>query len=99
MLTYLHVMYILFLLGFDDQDIVALSGAHALGRCHTTASGFDGPWTPTPTSFNNLYYTVLNTAKWTKREWDGPFQYEDGGKTLMMLPTDYVLIQDDKFKK
>jgi len=26
-------------MGFNDQEIVALSGAHALGRCHVTASG------------------------------------------------------------
>ena len=31
--------------GFTDQEIVALSGAHALGRCHSTRSGFEGPWT------------------------------------------------------
>ena len=66
---------------------------------HTTASGYDGPWTPLPTTFNNLYFTLLDTVKWTKRDWKGPYQYEDEGKTLMMLPTDLVLIQDDKFKK
>lgn len=32
-------------MGFNDQEIVALSGAHALGRCHTNASGYWGPWT------------------------------------------------------
>ena len=32
-------------MGFNDQEIVALSGAHTLGRCHTDRSGFDGPWT------------------------------------------------------
>jgi len=78
---------------------VALSGAHALGRCHTTASGYDGPWTPLPTTFNNLYFALLNQVKWTPREWKGPYQYEDEGKKLMMLPTDLVLIQDAKFKK
>jgi len=94
-----HLRTIFNRMGFDDQEIVALSGAHALGRCHTTASGYDGPWTPTPTSFNNLYFSLLDSLKWTKRDWNGPFQYEDGGKTLMMLPTDLVLIQDDEFKK
>ena len=34
---------------YSTSEIVALSGAHALGRCHETASGFSGPWTPTPT--------------------------------------------------
>jgi catalase (peroxidase I) len=28
--------------GFNDQEIVALSGAHTLGRCHMVRSGFDG---------------------------------------------------------
>lgn len=94
-----HLRTIFNRMGFDDQEIVALSGAHALGRCHTTASGFDGPWTPLPTTFNNLYFSLLNDIKWTKRDWSGPFQYEDDGKKLMMLPTDLVLIQDDSFKK
>lgn len=30
-------------MGFNDQEIVALSGAHALGRCHT-----DGLVSPVP---------------------------------------------------
>ena len=29
-------------MGFNDQEIVALSGAHALGRCHSTYSGYVG---------------------------------------------------------
>jgi cytochrome c peroxidase len=29
-------------MGFNDQEIVALSGAHALGRCHGDRSGFEG---------------------------------------------------------
>ena len=31
-------------MGFNDQEIVALSGAHALGRCHEENSGYVGPW-------------------------------------------------------
>ena len=64
-------------MGFDDREIVALSGAHALGRCHPDASGYDGPWTPTPTTLNNGYYSLLLNVEWTPRDWDGPFQYED----------------------
>ena len=32
----------------QDKEIVALSGAHTLGSCHRTRSGFDGPWTHNP---------------------------------------------------
>ncbi|KIJ60031.1 class II peroxidase [Hydnomerulius pinastri MD-312] len=30
-----HIRDIFYRMGFNDQEIVALSGAHALGRCHT----------------------------------------------------------------
>merc|ERR1711970_1690474 len=53
-------------MGFDDREIVALSGAHALGRCHPDASGYDGPWSSTPLLFNNSYYGLLKGLKWTE---------------------------------
>eukprot|EP00306_Pavlova_sp_CCMP459_P009966 CAMPEP_0185185336 /NCGR_PEP_ID=MMETSP1140-20130426/3216_1 /TAXON_ID=298111 /ORGANISM="Pavlova sp., Strain CCMP459" /LENGTH=337 /DNA_ID=CAMNT_0027751507 /DNA_START=13 /DNA_END=1026 /DNA_ORIENTATION=- len=86
-------------MGFNDQEIVALSGAHALGRCHPDASGYKGPWTPTPTTFSNAYFSLLLNLKWTPKEWDGPMQYEDPSGKLMMLPSDLVLIEDPSFKK
>lgn len=57
------------------QEIVALSGAHSLGRCHPDRSGFDGPWVVNPTRFSNQYFKLLMTQKWKPREWEGPFQY------------------------
>ena len=49
---------------FNDQEIVALSGAHALGRCHTDRSGFEGPWTFSPSTVTNDYYKLLFDEKW-----------------------------------
>ena len=87
-------------MGFNDQEMVALSGAHALGRCHADRSGFDGPWTFSPTVLTNDYYRLLMEEKWGWRRWGGPKQYEDKStKSLMMLPTDVALIQDKEFKK
>jgi cytochrome c peroxidase len=104
-------------MGFNDQEIVALSGAHAMGRCHTDRSGFDGPWSFSPITFSNEYfrllledkvskrrvYHVLDNAErsiqWQFRAWEGPKQYENKStKTLMMLPTDFALIEDKKFR-
>lgn len=87
-------------MGFTDEEIVALSGAHGLGRCHKRFSGYDGPWTFSPTYFTNDFFKLLRDEKWHVKKWDGPKQYEDDTtKTLMMLPTDYVLVQDKDFKK
>ena len=36
---------IFYRMGFNDQEIVALIGAHTLGECHKDRSGFVGPWT------------------------------------------------------
>jgi len=95
-----HLRAIFGRMGFNDQEIVALSGAHALGRCHTDRSGFDGPWTFSPTTLTNDYYKLLMREKWSWRKWNGPKQYEDvKTKTLMMLPTDMALVKDKTFRK
>ena len=59
-----HLRAIFGRMGFDDREIVALSGAHALGRCHTDRSGFDGPWSFSPTIMSNDYYRLLLGEKW-----------------------------------
>jgi cytochrome c peroxidase len=95
-----HLRSIFYRMGFNDQEIVALSGAHALGRCHADRSGFEGPWTFSPTTVTNDYYKLLLSEKWVWRKWNGPKQLADKKTgTLMMLPTDYSLVQDKAFKK
>ncbi|KAG8533206.1 heme peroxidase [Bacidia gigantensis] len=94
-----HLRAIFNRMGFDDREIVALSGAHALGRCHTDRSGFEGPWTFSPTVVTNDYYRLLLDEKWNYRKWNGPKQFQDvSSKSLMMLPTDMALVQDPLFK-
>lgn len=85
--------------GFNDEETVALIGAHCLGRCHTWRSGFDGPWGPSPNMFTNDFFVRL-LDEWRVRKWDGPKQYEDvETKSFMMLPTDIALKEDSKFLK
>lgn len=93
-----HLRGIFGRMGFNDQEIVALSGAHALGRCHTDRSGFEGPWTFSPITLTNDYYKLLLEEQWTYRKWNGPRQFQDKSKTLMMLPSDMSLIKDRSFK-
>jgi cytochrome c peroxidase len=93
-----HLRDIFYKMGFNDQEIVALAGAHCFGRCHTDRSGFSGPWTRAPTSFSNLFFKELLDNKWAPKKWAGPKQYADPTGDLMMLPADMALIEDPKFK-
>lgn len=96
-----HLRDIFHRMGMSDREIVALSGAHTLGRCHTDRSGFTGPWTRAPTTFSNLYFEELLKGKsyWKPKKWNGPDQLEDPTGDLMMLPTDMALIDDPIFNK
>ena len=94
-----HLRDIFYRMGFNDKEIVTLSGAHALGRCHRDRSGYDGPWTFSPTTLTNDFFKLLLDEKWRVRKWDGPKQFQDAGsKSLMMLPADMSLVQDKKFR-
>ncbi|XP_015866914.2 L-ascorbate peroxidase 3 [Ziziphus jujuba] len=77
-----HLRDIFYRMGLSDQDIVALSGGHTLGRAHPERSGFDGPWTEEPLKFDNSYFVEL-----LKGESEG----------LLKLPTDRALLDDPKF--
>ncbi len=94
-----HLRDVFYRMGFDDRDIVALSGAHTVGSCHRLRSGFYGPWTSYPLQFNNEYFRNLLDKTWVVQPDSSPQQYMDEEtKKLMMLPSDICLIEDEKFK-
>jgi len=99
-----HLRDIFYRMGFDDRGIVALSGAHAVGRCHTDRSGFWGPWTHAESTLSNEYFRLMFEEKWTPKkthkgnEWKGPPQFENKDGDLMMLSTDLALVEDAGFK-
>ncbi|CAF3607496.1 unnamed protein product [Rotaria sp. Silwood1] len=93
------IRFAFYRMGFNDREIVALIGAHSLGRCHTDRSGFEGQWTLTPTTFSNEFFRGLLEDTWEKRNWQGPTQFEDvQTKSLLRLPSDILLIEDPQFK-
>jgi len=93
-----HLREVFYRQGFNDQEIVALSGAHTVGRCHPDRSGFEGPWTREPLKFDNTYFVDLLHKKWTlTKSSAGLPQYSDG-EGHMMLISDMALVEDPTFK-
>ncbi|KAL1520672.1 hypothetical protein AB1Y20_022242 [Prymnesium parvum] len=79
-------------MGFNDREIVALAGAHTLGRCHPQYSGFNGPWTTDPLSFDNQYYVTMLKSNYS---YNGSQWNTENG--TMMLNADLNLLRDAQF--
>lgn len=85
--------------GFDDKAIVALSGAHTVGRCHPERSGFDGPWTEQPLKFDNSYFTEMIAKSYTaEKTAKGNPQHRHGASKTIMLVSDLALLSDAGFE-
>ncbi|XP_020111716.1 probable L-ascorbate peroxidase 6, chloroplastic isoform X1 [Ananas comosus] len=94
-----HLRDVFYRMGLDDKEIVALSGAHTLGRARPERSGWgkpetkytkDGPgapggqsWTVQWLKFDNSYFKDIKEQK---------------DEDLLVLPTDAVLLEDPSFK-
>jgi len=94
-------------MGFNDQELVALSGAHTIGQCHYEATSYVGVWSEVHLRFDNAYFNVLlqptfesdpenPVESWQPHELFGKLQYGDALFNYMMLPSDLALVQDPK---
>jgi len=78
---------------------VALSGAHTTGKCHLDRSGFDGPWTEDPLTFDNSYFVeLLNKEYEDETTSEGCPQLRHKESQTMMLISDMALKTDDGFR-
>ncbi|PXF41247.1 putative L-ascorbate peroxidase 4 [Gracilariopsis chorda] len=80
-----HLRDIFYRMGFNDKEIVLLSGAHCLGKAHPERSGFEGPWTTEPLKFDNTYFKEILKP--------------DADPNLLRLASDMALLDEEETKK
>lgn len=79
-----HLRDIFYRMGFNDKEIIVLSGAHCLGSGHKDRSGFEGPWTKEPLVFDNSYFQEILK--------------ENPDPALLRLASDMALLDDPEHK-
>ena len=85
-------------MGMTERQVVALIGAHTLGRTTPQNSGFQGPWTQPENRLDNGFYQSLVNEDWRQNELnfsDAPaglnprYQWDNFNRTSpMQLPPD-----------
>eukprot|EP00298_Acanthocystis_sp_HF-20_P005133 c15394_g1_i1.p1 GENE.c15394_g1_i1~~c15394_g1_i1.p1 ORF type:complete len:323 (+),score=132.03 c15394_g1_i1:24-971(+) len=108
-----HLRNVFHRMGFDDREIVALSGAHTIGRAFKERSGTveEGYGAKAGTEYTNGEFIARPDSKsgvgmpggrsWTKKwlSFDNEYYSQQAGQPkLNAFPTDQTLTQDPVFK-
>lgn len=106
-----HLRKVFYRMGFNDQEIVALSGAHTLGRAWKTRSGFGAEkgtkYTTgdvTPRADGKAGYGTKGGSSWTEKwlKFDNSYftimADKEADPELLKLETDMTLFEDANFR-
>jgi len=95
-------------MGMNDSETASLiAGGHAFGKCHgagVMTSGFEGPWTTTPSQWTNQFLTGMLDEEWEQvaTPSGSAVQWQTKDRTsilagTMRLTADLALVSDDAY--
>jgi hypothetical protein len=84
-------------IGMTPKQLVAVMGAHTLGRAQGQDSGFDGSWSGYSSSFSIAYYWQLLGVQWNNKDqppgsWIAPSPVEGGPMLINLQSADVELV-------
>ncbi|CAE7264876.1 katG [Symbiodinium natans] len=90
----------------DTETAALIAGGHAFGMCHGHTSGFEGPWTKTPSSWTYDFIHGMLEDEWEKvtdANTQGLVQWRTINRTsrhasTMRLTSDLALVKDAVYK-
>jgi len=85
-------------MGLTETDIIALLGAHVLGRCKYQNTGYEGYWVGNPNRFTNGFYSLLLNTQWFftttmngTHQWQTLINNNVNNEPSVMLNTDMAM--------
>ena len=80
--------------GMSPTQVVAILGAHALGRCQAVNSGFEGGWTQHQSSFSNEYFRLYVAKPWQQAA-AGSDVWIGAGNAPGGRPAELIMLRSD----
>ena len=74
------------------NEIVAIMGAHSLGRITRQRTGFDGSWTGFSSSFSNVYFSGLSGLFWARFNASDVWTTLGSARPNVMLTSDVEMV-------
>jgi hypothetical protein len=79
-------------MGMSIKEVVAILGAHSLGRCEYANSGFDGGWTSSQSSFSNSYYKTFGDSTWNNNNHSDIWTSQKQQTILLMADVELLFV-------
>lgn len=77
--------------GVSLQEMVALMGAHTVGRALATETGFQGGWTLHQSSFSTSYYSALLNQPWHPNTAQPAAEWQAGQQIMIKADVEFVI--------
>jgi hypothetical protein len=78
--------------GMSIKEAVSILGAHSVGRCTFSESGFEGGWTDTQSSFSNEYFKILAQGRFVNNNQSAVWVSNETETIMLMVDVESLFV-------